>query len=347
MPSQLHLEKTIRFSVLSADTLDHNNGNSAQNAKGTTPVELPVMKLENLLLHRRRKTTEEVRQQLWRHLQNRGFVVLTLSKSSKPAHIVDEMRRSLYRDFFPTRKATTRNAASLESGDLYRSERGVPMWRCGYELCDDIREAYRVHAGCPDSQPWPSGSRRAWLRGLALCRHICDEALYLTLDYNPACRPGSGMSSWNSTNYCDAKELPDRRGDYSVLYAMHYFNDDVSRQARQSGEATGLKDVSINVKQHVDPSLFVLEPFLAGREGLQVYSKEWLTCDGPSSPIHSFLLPDEDAMILFVGKAFAANSNFSIQPTLHRVVAPPSFGSRRTMIYEQKYEEYFEPPSLD
>jgi isopenicillin N synthase-like dioxygenase len=155
------------------------------------------------------------------------------------------------------------------------------------------------------------------------------------------------MSTWTAAKYCNARALPHRRGDYSVLYAMHYFNDDISRQARQSGEATGLKDTTINVKEHVDPSLFVLEPFLAEREGLQVYSSEWITCDGPSSPIHACLSPEEEAMVLFVGKAFSANSKVAVEPTLHRVVAPPTFGSRRAMIYEQKYEEYFPPPALD
>lgn len=221
------------------------------------------------------------------------------------------------------------------------------------------KKAYRVHAGSPDSQPWPRDSkgsdrpRHCWLRGLALCRHICDEALDLTLGYNMKQCPGSGTASWKSRKYCETpeEELPDRTGDYSVLYAMHYFNDDISQQARMSGETTGTADVHINVKQHVDPSLFVLEPFLAEREGLQVRptgEQDWVTCDGPTSPIRRVLGPDEDAMVLFVGKAFAANSSqCPVEATLHRVVAPPSFGSRRTMIYEQKYEEYFPPPVFD
>lgn len=191
----------------------------------------------------------------------------------------------------------------------------------------------------------------AWLRGLALCRHICDEALHLTLEYDLKRRPGSGMVSWKSAKYSETPEgnLPDRMGDYSVLYAMHYFNDDMSRDARLSGDTTGTSDERINVKQHVDPSLFVLEPFLAEREGLQVLptgSQDWITCDGTSSPIHS-LLGKEDGMVLFVGKAFASNSPVPVEATLHRVVASPFSGSRRTMIYEQKYEEYFPPPALD
>ena len=177
---------------------------------------------------------------------------------------------------------------------------------------------------------------------------MCDEALSLTLGYGTAKRPhGSGGAAWSSTRYCESDSLPDQVGDYSVLYAMHYFNDEVSRRARESGTTTGVANPLINVKQHVDPSLFVLEPFLAEREGLQVWSRnEWITCDGEHSPIHQALLENEMGMVLFVGKAFCQHAQ-GVEPTLHRVIAPRAAGGRRTMIYEQKYEEYFPPPAMD
>jgi len=122
---------------------------------------------------------------------------------------------------------------------------------------------------------------------------------------------------------------------------MHYFNQDDTPIVDQDDT------VRINVKQHVDPSLFVLEPFLAKEAGLQVYSRgEWITCDGPESPIHSLLQNDEMGMVMFVGKAFAALVP-TVAPTLHRVISSNNGRRRRTMIYEQKYEEYFPPPSFD
>lgn len=155
------------------------------------------------------------------------------------------------------------------------------------------------------------------------------------------------------------------------MYAMHYFNDEASVQARESGRVTGTGEVIINVKEHTDPSLFVLEPFLAQIEGLQVKPRPgvtsvnchdsmgagvggWISCDGKGSPIHDEVRRDEEggnsdsiAMVLFVGRAFAERSKNicgrSIVPTLHRVIGPgvPSKLSRKAVIYEQKYEEYF------
>jgi hypothetical protein len=170
-------------------------------------------------------------------------------------------------------------------------------------------------------------------------------------------RPGSGGRTWISDAYCKSIEgtLASRSGDFSVLYAMHYFNPDNEHKKYQPNKATVVDkesstdngNVIINVKQHADPSLFVLEPFLAEAEGLQVWDthwQQWLTCDGPTSPVHSVLDTQQHAMILFVGKAFCAHFP-SVSPTLHRVIG--SSQRRRTMIYEQKYEEFFPPPILD
>jgi hypothetical protein len=154
------------------------------------------------------------------------------------------------------------------------------------------------------------------------------------------------------------------------MYAMHYFNDASSEAARKAmmdtttTSSTAEPETTINVKEHVDPSLFVLEPFLADVEGLQVLprsslypandydnAQDWIACDGPSSPLHSCWSNDDAAMVLFVGKAFATQcqtiSGWNVMPTLHRVVAPSSPQNRKTVIYEQKYEEYFPPPAMD
>lgn len=138
----LCLLKTERFSVL------------GKPGEGDAAAALPVMKLTDLLLHRRRKMTEQVRRKLWKCLQTKGFVILTLSKECEPARVVDDLRQSLYRDFFPSLNGTAtslsstpcssvhrqRNVNNLKNGSVYQSEKGVPMWRLGYELCDDIRE---------------------------------------------------------------------------------------------------------------------------------------------------------------------------------------------------------------
>jgi len=167
---------------------------------------------------------------------------------------------------------------------------------------------------------------------------------------------------------------------------------------------TGTNEARINVKEHTDPSLFVLEPFLADAEGLQIRpapellpilpSEEscdgkgggaavtiadddgdssrrhddhgWITCDGngQSSVISRILAAkgagrgggdkeDVTGMILFVGRAFATKSmelkGRKVVPTLHRVIGPldPTGLGRRTVLYEQKYEEFFPPPILD
>eukprot|EP00978_Attheya_sp_CCMP212_P034195 scaffold142216_cov27-Attheya_sp.AAC.1 len=84
--------------------------------------------------------------------------------------------------------------------------------------------------------------------------------------------------------------------------------------------------------------------------------QDWIACDGPSSPLHSCLSSnqengDDAAMVLFVGKAFATQCQtihgWNVMPTLHQVVAPCSPQNRKTVIYEQKYEEYFPPPAMD
>jgi hypothetical protein len=91
--------------------------------------------------------------------------------------------------------------------------------------------------------------------------------------------------------------------------------------------------------------MFVVEPFTtANCPGLQVFDpsrQEWVDCDGPSSPINNLVEGGDQAMVIFVGKAFAAHCppSMNVQATLHRVVKAGQ--SRRTIIYEQKYEEYF------
>jgi hypothetical protein len=49
------------------------------------------------------------------------------------------------------------------SKKIYRNERGVPMWYCGYEG-ETMREAFRVCSGMTDIGSWPSPEfQNAWM----------------------------------------------------------------------------------------------------------------------------------------------------------------------------------------
>ena len=370
----LELRETAKFTVLERSDSPGNKCGVAKEAH--IRPNLPVMDFMELV----RSSKEGDSHTFWSHLEQHGYVYITLPCLSLPAKIIKDLEQTIETDFFPPctelqshhQQDQQVNVAGLKSGDFpYVSERGVPMYRLGYEHCDSIREAFRVHCGSPDSQPWPcSSSRRKWLRGMCLCRYICDVALHLTLGYTvKTCSTGSGAHSWKTEPEQDDKvsyfarehgTLPDRKGDYSVMYAMHYFNNNASSH-RDLPVLVEDDGVPLNVKSHVNPSLFVLEPYLATVEGLQVRpteSNEWMTVDGPSSHVHDLIQriqqhKNEDVlpMALFVGRAFAREAEIrcgrTVTPTLHRVVSPRC-GQRRTVaIYEQKYEEYFPPPLLD
>jgi hypothetical protein len=153
---------------------------------------------------------------------------------------------------------------------------------------------------------------------------------------------------------------------------MHYFNDPCEREQQQQHY---LPEPGVAVKEHVDPSVLVLEPFLCETSvGLQIWnrttntanhgintntddasSSSWLDCDGPHSIFSQKQQQQQQQqqhqdgrhhhwMLLFCGKALSEHVP-SIAPTRHRVVA----GSDRrcTIIYEQKYQEFFPPPTFD
>lgn len=367
MKSTLCLIQTAKFSAIELVSDSDVYSTSVHSSQPqSSKFKIPTMDLITLLNSRRkgdvhRRLREKVANELWESLETFGFVVLSLRRDSSAGRVIQDMKKVLTNDFFPTNSncsSIVRNSGNLQSGSLYISERGVPMWRVGYEECDAIREAYRVHAGSPDAQPWKNSEvRLKWMRGMLLCRDICDIALSLTLGYDPKTRYGSGLKSWHKVDTIG--DVMDRNGDYSVFYAMHYFNDNNAQLCRERDEIIGTDNESLNVKEHVDPSLFVLEPFLAEVEGLQVQatgSNDWITCDGQSSPILDIVRPEDDnlAMVLFIGRAFARKANdmgkVKVQPTLHRVIATKESGTtkqRRTVIYEQKYGEYFPDSTLD
>jgi len=134
------------------------------------------------------------------------------------------------------------------SKKVYRSERGVPMWYCGFEP-GEMREAFRVPTGMKDIGAWPSDDfRESWLQCTEYLQNLCDKCLSIVLE-KPIIRP-------------EGKD-----DDKSVSYAVFYPNNRGGQQAD-----------GINIKQHVDPSLFVMEPVVR-EPGLEVFhnpTQEWI-----------------------------------------------------------------------
>jgi hypothetical protein len=353
--------RTARFSVL--DPL--------RERKNNNPSSLPELDLVDLLLHEERNKTKLIQSYLRQALEERGFCLLTCSSNSQPGRVFENLQESLRTDLFPV-SGSTKNAGQLPTSDtVYVSERGVPMYKLGYELAEDsVREFYRMaaHMDDNDNQSLPDDAyHQLWRQGMGLCRHVTDTALdLLTRDLPNAPerrkRPESGSASWNSPVLRDPRARP---GDYSMLYAMHYFNDTDEKGAQLPADGIALG-------AHVDPSLLVMEPFLSpDSRGLQVWDRvggDWMDCDGPESPcLHLATGADEDTnsregqgqgqgqgqhehprqqhivSLLFGGKALAAHTG--IEATLHRVVTGSR--NRKAVIYEQKYEEFFPPPTMD
>jgi isopenicillin N synthase-like dioxygenase len=350
--------RTARFSVLEPlqDVIE--------NKKNIRSSSLPALDLVDLLLHDERNKTKLIQKHLRQALEERGFCLLTCSTNSQPGRVIQNLQASLQTDLFPA-NGSTKNAGQLPTSDtVYVSEKGVPMYKLGYELAEDgVREFYRMAASkdVDDCQSLPDDAyHQLWRQGMGVCRHVTDTALdLLTRDLPNAPerrkRPESGSATWNSPVPLAPRVRP---GDYSVLYAMHYFND--------NADAKGNGNDEIALGAHVDPSLLVMEPFLSpDSRGLQVWDRvggNWMDCDGPDSPcLH--LAPDTDpdtntscserqghehprqqvVSLLFGGRALAAHTG--IEATLHRVVAGSR--NRRAVIYEQKYEEFFPPPIMD
>jgi hypothetical protein len=329
-----------------------------------------------------------IRHLLFNALKRHGFILIRVSKG-RAVTAIQDLRKSLFTDFFPTTTESTNDVALttthikknqaklLSSATTYVSERGIPMYKLGYELCEDnVREVFRIAPGMCSQQDssvtWPLSSRKLldnetndsrvntesiWTRAVGLLRHTTDAVLDLLLQHqqvtncddigvsnNPEQvqqrRLHSNASSWWNMNKNNVPKQH-RPGDYSVLYAMHYFNEG------------SVVEPGVSVKEHVDPSLLVIEPFTCTTtSGLQIWDRvsnnAWIDCDGPNSPLHQLVLNTlqqrEEIMLLFVGKAFS-EAVPSIPPTLHRVVT--GLHPRRTIIYEQKYSEFYPTPTFD
>lgn len=193
-----------------------------------------------------------------------------------------------------------------QSKQVYRNERGVPMWYIGYEK-SKLRSCYRIVAGDPDRVEWPNEQfRKAWMELMRVCIRICDKSLELTLK--------------DKEVFGGKKDANDV--DYSVCYGLYYPNLEDSGQS-----------ASENVLEHVDPSLYVIEP-VCHVKGLQVYDrfyKCWVS-------IEEECVADKE-LVLFGGKALSRATEGRIQGALHKVER--SDRERICFIYEQKYESFF------
>ena len=134
------------------------------------------------------------------------------------------------------------------------------MWYCGYEG-SDMREAFRVSTGMMDIGCWPSSEFEQSWRSLAFfLRGVCDRCLSLALDRQ--IHPPS-----------------DHSDDKSVSYAVFYPNNRGGQQEpginiKVDDPPCGLDgqyhpEPNSRPQEHVDPSLFVIEP-IADVAGLEV-----------------------------------------------------------------------------
>ncbi|RLN43767.1 hypothetical protein BBO99_00000634 [Phytophthora kernoviae] len=229
-----------------------------------------------------------------------SFVVLTdLGESLERVH--DQVLQD-FDTFFTSDDDDWKNECI--SKQIYRNENKTPMWYCGYEHTS-VRDCFRVACGDMSRLVWPSPEfKDHWLSLQRRMEKICDRALSLTVGYEIA--PSHARSDEN----------------FSVCYGLHYPNIQGSGQSETE-----------NVFEHVDPSLYVVEP-VPSVEGLDVYdphSKQWLKAE-------KVCVPGKE-IVLFCGKALARATEGRIPGTLHRVRRTPD--RRFCIIYEQKYEEYF------
>ena len=164
-------------------------------------------------------------------------------------------------------KSTERKEKCM--GTVYANERGLPMFRRGYERQENIRECFRVPVN-EAGQPWPSSQTKVcWRRVITRFQALADALL-------EAAAPGH-----------------ERGEDFSLAYCFRYGEDD--------GGANGGSDNTL-VGEHADVSLVVVEP-VSRVAGLEVYDlclKRWVC-------VEAVCLPGKE-LVVFVGKALASKT---------------------------------------
>ena len=154
-------------------------------------------------------------------------------------------------------------------GTVYANERGLPMFRRGYERQKNVRECFRVPVN-EEGQPWPSSQTKVcWRRVIKRFQAVADALLEAVV-------PGH-----------------ERGEDFLLAYCFRYGEDD--------GGANGGSDNTL-VGEHADVSLVVVEP-VSRVAGLEVYDlclKRWVC-------VESVCVPGRE-LVVFVGKALAKAS---------------------------------------
>ncbi len=247
-----------------------------------------------------------------RELATHSFIILRddLGSISKTYRAGAKELNTFFADKDEVKEACT------AAGNPYFDERGLPMWFPGYERCGVVREAYRIHAGRPDRQPWPSHTfRDAFLYLQHKLREICDAALVAAVPQYTSAPP-----SWVEDD-----------GDLSVCYALHYPNFDGGSSNTPPSSISDENDM--NVAEHRDPSLMVIEP-CCGVPGLEIQdhqSKKWI-------PVENVCQEGTD-LVLFCGREIESATGGSVSATTHRVRQ----GSQKRVcfIFEQKYRIFF------
>ena len=154
-------------------------------------------------------------------------------------------------------------------GTVYANERGLPMFRRGYERQENIRECFRVPVN-EAGQPWPSSQTKVcWRRVIRRFQALADALLEVAA-------PGH-----------------ERGEDFSLAYCFRYGVED--------GGANGGSDDTL-VGEHADVSLVVVEP-VSRVAGLEVYDlclKRWVC-------VEAVCIPGRE-LVVFVGKALASKT---------------------------------------
>ena len=164
-------------------------------------------------------------------------------------------------------KSTERKEKCM--GTVYANERGLPMFRRGYERQQNVRECFRVPVN-EAGQPWPSSQTKVcWRRVITRFQAVADALL-------EAAAPGHPKGE-----------------DFSLAYCFRYGEDD--------GGANGGSDNTL-VGEHADVSLVVVEP-VSRVAGLEVYDlclKRWVCVESVCEPGRE--------LVVFVGKALASKT---------------------------------------
>ena len=154
-------------------------------------------------------------------------------------------------------------------GTVYANERGLPMFRRGYERQQHVRECFRVPVN-EEGQPWPSPRTKVcWRRVITRFQALSDALLEAVV-------PGH-----------------ERGEDFSLAYCFRYGVDD--------GGANGGSDDTL-VGEHADVSLVVVEP-VSRVAGLEVYDlclKRWVC-------VEAVCVPGKE-LVVFVGRALSSET---------------------------------------